>query len=114
MHFYYQWAVMIGGGLNHRMGLFDAIMIKDNHIASAGSVAKALESAQTYLSAALEFMRLVLYRRFVERFTIISCHLEWIVRLYVLYTTSDPCFPGGRSHENMARGPSTKPQESYA
>lgn len=55
MHFYYQWAVMIGGGLNHRMGLFDAIMIKDNHIASAGSVAKALESAQTYLSAALEF-----------------------------------------------------------
>lgn len=33
-----KWAVLIGGGANHRMGLFDMMMIKDNHIAAAGGV----------------------------------------------------------------------------
>lgn len=37
-----KWAVMIGGGSNHRMGLADMIMIKDNHIAVAGGVAEAI------------------------------------------------------------------------
>ena len=31
-----KWAVLIGGGVNHRMGLSDMMMIKDNHIAAAG------------------------------------------------------------------------------
>ena len=31
-----KWAVLIGGGINHRMGLFDAIMIKDNHVDFCG------------------------------------------------------------------------------
>ena len=35
-------AVRAGGGLNHRFGLFDAILVKDNHIAAAGSIAKAM------------------------------------------------------------------------
>lgn len=35
-------AVRAGGGLNHRFGLYDAILIKDNHIAAAGGVAKAM------------------------------------------------------------------------
>ena len=35
-------AVRAGGGLNHRFGLFDAILIKDNHIAAAGGIAKAM------------------------------------------------------------------------
>ncbi|MFS7998197.1 putative nicotinate-nucleotide diphosphorylase (carboxylating) [Helianthus anomalus] len=33
-----KWAVLIGGGQNHRMGLFDMVMIKDNHISIAGGV----------------------------------------------------------------------------
>ena len=33
-----KWAVLVGGGKNHRMGLFDMIMIKDNHIAASGSI----------------------------------------------------------------------------
>lgn len=37
-------AVRAGGGLNHRFGLFDAILVKDNHIAAAGGVGKALAS----------------------------------------------------------------------
>eukprot|EP00192_Tetraselmis_astigmatica_P012413 CAMPEP_0117682086 /NCGR_PEP_ID=MMETSP0804-20121206/19410_1 /TAXON_ID=1074897 /ORGANISM="Tetraselmis astigmatica, Strain CCMP880" /LENGTH=390 /DNA_ID=CAMNT_0005492051 /DNA_START=38 /DNA_END=1210 /DNA_ORIENTATION=- len=44
-----KWAVLIGGGQNHRMGLYDMIMIKDNHIAAAGGIQAAVEGAQTYL-----------------------------------------------------------------
>jgi nicotinate-nucleotide pyrophosphorylase (carboxylating) len=39
-------AVAAGGGTNHRMGLFDAFLIKENHIAAAGSLAKAVYSAR--------------------------------------------------------------------
>lgn len=40
-----KWAVLIGGGTNHRMGLFDMIMIKDNHIAAAGGLRQAVDQA---------------------------------------------------------------------
>ena len=39
-------AVKCGGGTNHRFGLYDAVMIKDNHIAAAGSIAGALQAAK--------------------------------------------------------------------
>ncbi len=42
-------AVRIGGGLNHRMGLFDMIMLKDNHIVYAGGVEQAIERTRDYL-----------------------------------------------------------------
>ncbi|HET7509750.1 MAG TPA: nicotinate-nucleotide diphosphorylase (carboxylating), partial [Solirubrobacterales bacterium] len=38
-------AVAAGGGVNHRMGLYDAILIKENHIAAAGGLAKAVHAA---------------------------------------------------------------------
>lgn len=41
-----RYAVRVGGGVNHRFGLFDAILIKENHIAAAGGVAPALERAR--------------------------------------------------------------------
>lgn len=44
-----KWAVRIGGGINHRMGLFDMIMLKDNHIDFAGSVTNALARTKDYL-----------------------------------------------------------------
>jgi nicotinate-nucleotide pyrophosphorylase (carboxylating) len=40
-------AVVAGGGRNHRMGLYDAILIKENHIALSGSLAKAIHAART-------------------------------------------------------------------
>jgi nicotinate-nucleotide pyrophosphorylase (carboxylating) len=43
-------AVKIGGGYNHRMGLYDMIMLKDNHIDFAGGIVKAIEKANQYLS----------------------------------------------------------------
>ncbi len=42
-------AVKIGGGENHRMGLYDMIMIKDNHIDFAGGIEKAIEKIKLYL-----------------------------------------------------------------
>ena len=43
-------AVRIGGGYNHRMGLYDMIMLKDNHIDFAGGIKPAIEKALNYLS----------------------------------------------------------------
>ena len=45
-----KWAVKLGGGENHRMGLFDMIMLKDNHIDFAGGIPKAISKTQNYLT----------------------------------------------------------------
>jgi nicotinate-nucleotide pyrophosphorylase (carboxylating) len=47
--FFEKWAVVIGGGANHRFGLFDMILIKDNHIDFAGGITKAIDTANKYL-----------------------------------------------------------------
>ena len=39
-----KYSVVIGGGQNHRMGLYDAALVKENHIASSGSIKKAVET----------------------------------------------------------------------
>ncbi len=44
-----KWAVVIGGGKNHRFGLFDVIMLKDNHIDAAGGIKKAIDATHQYL-----------------------------------------------------------------
>ena len=43
-------AVKTGGGFNHRMGLYDAVLIKDNHIAAAGSITKAVKDQKKALN----------------------------------------------------------------
>ena len=49
--FFEKWAVVIGGGSNHRYGLFDMILIKDNHIDFSGGIGKAIKAANSYLKA---------------------------------------------------------------
>ncbi len=44
-----KWAVRIGGGVNHRIGLYDMILIKDNHVDYAGGIANAIHQANAYL-----------------------------------------------------------------
>lgn len=44
-----KWAVQIGGGVNHRMGLFDMIMLKDNHVDFCGGITPTLKKTFTYL-----------------------------------------------------------------
>ena len=46
-----KWAVRIGGGENHRIGLFDMIMLKDNHIDMAGGISAAINRTKDYLRA---------------------------------------------------------------
>jgi nicotinate-nucleotide pyrophosphorylase (carboxylating) len=45
-----KYAVKMGGGTNHRFGLYDAILLKENHIALAGGIKAALDKAHTYVS----------------------------------------------------------------
>lgn len=45
-----KWAVRIGGGVNHRFGLYDMILIKDNHVDYAGGIREAIERANQYLT----------------------------------------------------------------
>jgi nicotinate-nucleotide pyrophosphorylase (carboxylating) len=44
-----KWAVKIGGGYNHRFGLYDMILIKNNHIDFSGGIRQAIESANNYI-----------------------------------------------------------------
>lgn len=44
-----KYAVLTGGGINHRFGLFDMILIKDNHVDFAGGIIPAIEAAKNYL-----------------------------------------------------------------
>ncbi len=45
-----KWAVKIGGGANHRIGLYDMILIKDNHVDFAGGISSAISRTKNYLA----------------------------------------------------------------
>lgn len=49
-----KYAVQIGGGVNHRFGLFDAVLVKDNHLRLAGGVAEAVRRLRSSVSLPLE------------------------------------------------------------
>ncbi len=49
IRFLEKWAVRIGGGINHRIGLYDMILIKDNHVDYAGGISNAIQAAHHYL-----------------------------------------------------------------
>ncbi|NJM93738.1 MAG: carboxylating nicotinate-nucleotide diphosphorylase [Cytophagales bacterium] len=61
-----KWAVKIGGGENHRFGLFDMMMLKDNHIDFAGGVALAMQRAKAYREAHKKNLKLVVEVRNLE------------------------------------------------
>ena len=44
-----KYAVRVGGGINHRTGLYDGVLIKENHIAAAGGIAEAISRARAYI-----------------------------------------------------------------
>ncbi len=50
MRIFEKYAVKVGGGMNHRYNLSDAVMLKDNHIGAAGGIAKAVRMAREYTS----------------------------------------------------------------
>lgn len=58
-----KWAVVIGGGQNHRIGLFDMIMLKDNHIDMAGGIEQAILRTKEYLRATNKNLRIEIETR---------------------------------------------------
>ncbi|GGG10991.1 carboxylating nicotinate-nucleotide diphosphorylase [Pontibacter amylolyticus] len=61
-----KWAVLIGGGVNHRFGLFDMIILKDNHVDYAGGIREAIEATQRYLKAKGKDLRIEVETRNLE------------------------------------------------
>ncbi len=59
-------AVMIGGGYNHRIGLYDMILIKDNHVDYAGGINKALQNAKTYVQSLGKDLKIEIETRNLE------------------------------------------------
>ena len=58
-----KWAVAIGGGTNHRFGLFDMIILKDNHIDFAGGIRQAIEATHAYLKIQNKDLKIVIETR---------------------------------------------------
>ena len=58
-----KWAVFIGGGQNHRIGLYDMIMLKDNHIDMAGGIEQAINRTKDYLRASKKNLRIEIETR---------------------------------------------------
>jgi nicotinate-nucleotide pyrophosphorylase (carboxylating) len=76
-----KWAVRLGGGVNHRMGLYDMILIKDNHVDYAGSMAAALDGVGRYLEeTGLELPVVVEVRNADEAREAIAADDRWRAR----------------------------------
>jgi nicotinate-nucleotide pyrophosphorylase (carboxylating) len=68
-----KYAVRVGGGKNHRMGLYDMIMIKDNHVDYAGGIVPAIEAVNEYLEETGKDLRIEIeVRNFDELFEAVN------------------------------------------
>ena len=75
-----KWAVAIGGGVNHRMGLYDAIMLKDNHIDFCGGLDLALAKTKAYVDALDKPVPVIVETRNLKEVDV-SLQNPWISRI---------------------------------
>jgi nicotinate-nucleotide pyrophosphorylase (carboxylating) len=61
-----KWAVLIGGGVNHRFALYDMIMLKDNHIDMAGGIQNAITNTKRYLKEKNKNLRIEVETRNIQ------------------------------------------------
>jgi nicotinate-nucleotide pyrophosphorylase (carboxylating) len=61
-----KWAVRIGGGMNHRYGLFDMILLKDNHVDYSGGIKNALKNCKAYLNDTKRDLKIEIETRNLE------------------------------------------------
>ncbi|KAL3135671.1 hypothetical protein ABBQ38_006145 [Trebouxia sp. C0009 RCD-2024] len=96
-----KWAVLIGGGTNHRIGLFDMVMIKDNHVTSAGGVVPAIQHAQDFVRRKHKHIPIEVETRTLDEVRQVLQFLETdkhsLVKRLMLdnMTKLDPSAPGG-------------------
>ena len=76
-----KWAVRLGGGVNHRMGLYDAVLIKENHAAAAGGVRAAIREARGQAAPIyVEAENLGRLRRLLRAARTAFCSTTWMHR----------------------------------
>lgn len=75
-----KWAVKIGGGINHRFGLYDEILIKDNHIKAAGGIKNTIESCIKYINENKLKVPIIVEVKNAEEFNIIK-HYDIVDRI---------------------------------
>ncbi len=66
MRLFEKYAVSVGGGFNHRIGLYDMIMLKDNHVDFAGGIEKAIVKTRNYLKEKKKDLRIEIEVRSIE------------------------------------------------
>ncbi len=83
-----KWAVHIGGGVNHRMGLYDAIMLKDNHIDFCGGLSSALDKINTYVQGLSNSVPIIVETRNIEEVKV-CLKYPWLNRILLDNMTPD-------------------------
>jgi nicotinate-nucleotide pyrophosphorylase (carboxylating) len=87
-----KYAVAAGGGVNHRMGLYDEVMIKDNHIAAAGDIRSAVAAAREALGSEVK----------------VTVEVDTLIQLdEVLETSADRVLLDNMSTDTLARAVAT-------
>ena len=74
-----KYAVKCGGGVNHRIGLYDGILVKENHIAAAGSIALAVAAARPIIEAAKTEMLMVEVENLTQLEEALACGVKLIL-----------------------------------
>jgi len=82
-----KWAVLIGGGVNHRFGLYDQMLIKDNHVQAAGGIQNAIESCLGYREQSNNKVPLIVEVKNAKEF-VIAKDFQEVDRILV-----DNCMP---------------------
>ena len=82
-----KWAVSIGGGVNHRFGLYDQMLIKDNHVQAAGGIRNAIESCLIYREQSNNKVPLIVEVKNAKEF-VIAKDFQEVDRILV-----DNCMP---------------------
>ncbi len=77
-----KWAVHIGGGVNHRYGLYDMVMLKDNHIDFAGGITQAIHKTKEYLKRTHRDLKIIVEARDLKEISEILEH-EGIYRILI-------------------------------
>lgn len=76
-----KWAVRLGGGQNHRHGLYDRILIKDNHIAAAGGIRAAIAAARRFRDDRRQNLLIQIETRTLDEVeeVLLAGHVDWVL-----------------------------------
>lgn len=69
-----KWAVEIGGGVNHRFGLYDMVLIKDNHIDACGGIIESIVRVEQYLKVRKLNLPIIIETRTLEEVKLVANH----------------------------------------